>query len=120
MVRILPKILCLVHLLMFTCSLFMLTCTCHSIVALLITIVNSKGSLSQGIKSLILGVHHHSIKHKIIEHQRIMDSSGEFHKIFLTQKQRSNVLLPTTKANIIAWWVSKTIISPNKKKVTRK
>lgn len=59
---------CLVHLLVFTCSSFMLTCTCHSIVALLITIVNSKGSLSQGIKSLILGVHHHSIKHKIIEH----------------------------------------------------
>lgn len=56
--------LCLVHLLMFTCSLFMLTCTCHSIVALFITIVNSKASLSWGIKSLILGVHHHSIKHK--------------------------------------------------------
>jgi hypothetical protein len=49
-----------------------------------------------------------------------MDSSGEFYYIFLTQKQRSNVLLPTTKANIIAWWVSKTIISPNKKQVSRK
>ncbi len=65
---------------MFTYALFMLTCTCNNIVALLITILNPKGSLSQGIKSLILGVHHHSIKHKSLSiHKRIMDLSGEFH-----------------------------------------
>ncbi len=98
-------------------------CTSSKLVirhALLTSIVKStKNNTSLRQKVCVLSVHHHNIS-LTVKHHRHMNFIGIFSWTLSRMKRRLDCLNIATIAILQAWWVVKTKISPNKKKVTRK
>ncbi len=88
--------------------------------ALVIVAINStKSNMSLREKAHVLGVHQHNVS-LIIKCHRCMNSIGIFLWTLFIKKRKIDCLNTVIIIVLQAWWVTKTKISPSKRKVTHK
>jgi hypothetical protein len=51
----------------------------------------------------------------VVRRKESMRSTGNFFCPLIIQKKRVDVLAPATKAIVLAWWASRTHVSPNQR-----